>query len=207
MSTARHYRAEELIDLARCVVQPRNEEIHQHLATGCQRCSSQVSWLHRVTAITSTDGSYTVPDHVVRNARALFALNRPTALPTLSTVVARLVFDSFRTPAMAGVRSQRLLTRQAMFQAGDYDLDLRMEREPGATQAALVGQIANRANPDERMARLPIVLISGGTIVKTISNEFGEFQISYEPRPPLKLYIPLHNESREIELRLSQLHE
>jgi hypothetical protein len=207
MSTGRHYRPEELVDLARGIFQPRNREVEQHLSAGCRRCGSQVSWFQRLTAIAATDSSYAVPDHVVRNARALFALNRPTALPTLSTVVARLVFDSFRTPAMAGVRSQRLLTRQAMFQAGDYDLDLRMEREPGATQAALVGQIANRANPDERMARLPIVLISGGTIVKTISNEFGEFQISYEPRPPIKLYIPLHNESREIELRLSQLHE
>ena len=207
MTTRHHYQAEELVDLARGVVQPCNVEIEQHLSTGCHRCGSEVSWLHRITAVAAFDSTYTVPNHVIRSARALFALNRSTARPAMSSIVARLVFDSFRTPAMAGVRSRRLLTRQAMFQAGDYCLDLRMEREPGASQAALVGQIANRANPQERMSQLPILLISGGTIVRTISNEFGEFQISYEPLPQLKLYIPLRKKGREIELRLSQLHE
>jgi hypothetical protein len=203
-----HYTSERWVDFVRGVSsEPDKIELSQHLASGCRRCQTQVDWLRKVSDSTAADAAYQVPEHLLRSARALFSLNRPAALPKLSVVVARLVFDSFRTPSLAGVRSQRLVTRQAMFEAGDYCLDLRMEREPGATQAALVGQIANRAHPEDKMARLPIVLVSGETVAKTLSNEFGEFQISYQPRTPLKLFVPLKHEGQEIEVRLNQLHE
>ncbi len=205
MTSVRHHRAEELIDLARGLTHPHGAPIGAHLSAGCKSCESQLLWFQRVAEAASRDAAYALPDHLVRNVRALFAINRPPALPKLTAVVARLVFDSFRSPVLAGVRSHRLLTRQALFEAGDYCLDLRVEREPGSRQAAIVGQIANRVHPENRMASLPVVLISGGMIVNTASNEFGEFQISYEPRTPLKLYV--RDDGREIEVHLNRLHE
>ena len=120
--------------------------------------------------------------------------------------LARLVFDSFREPVMAGVRSQQRIARQALYEAGDYSIDLRMEKDRGTRTVVLVGQIANRVKPEERLAEIPIVLMSGREVVgRAQSNEFGEFQMEYAPRQPLSLFVPMDGSGQEIEVRLKDL--
>ena len=58
------------------------------------------------------------------------------------------MFDSFREPAMAGVRSGRQLARQTLYEAGDYTIDLRFEPDLDPAQVVMVGQIANRVVPE-----------------------------------------------------------
>jgi hypothetical protein len=125
-------------------------------AAGCRRCAETVGWLRRLVAAALAEEEYYVPEHSVHMARAMYALQRPEEVHVLSRVLAQLVFDSFREPAVAGVRSQQRITRQALYEAGDYSMDLRMEQERGAGTVMLVGQIVHRMKPEHMMADVPV---------------------------------------------------
>jgi hypothetical protein len=190
-------------------------------AAECRQCAETVGWLRRLVAAAVAEAEYYVPEHSVHMARAMFALQRPEqvhVLPRMNNpssekragwgprVLAQLVFDSFREPAVAGVRSQQRITRQALYEAGEYSVDLRMEQERGARSVVLVGQIANRMRPEKSVADVPVVLMSGPDVVgRAKSNEFGEFQMEYAPRQPLSLYVPVEGAGPEIEVRLKDL--
>ena len=97
------------------------------------------------------------------------------------------------------------MTRQAMYRAGNYYLDLRMESEPETRRVSMVGQIANRRAPERSVANVPIVLTSDRDVVaRAVSNEFGEFQLGYEPAKHLRLHVPISS-SGNIEVALNRL--
>jgi hypothetical protein len=101
-----------------------------------------------------------------------------------------LVFDSFREPLPAGVRSQHRVSRQTLYEAGDYAVDLRQEHERGGARVTMVGQVASRKEPGRALAGVAVVLSSGSSVLaKTVSNEFGEFQMEYPPARDLRLDI------------------
>ncbi len=203
----KHFAIEKWLDLVHGFAPDKERTtMEQHLSSGCAKCHGVVDRLRRLVAATSADASYAVPDHAIRSARAFFALQQPQKILTLPRVVARLVFDSFREPALAGVRSQHRITRQAMYEAGDYCVDLRMEHERGSDSTVLVGQIANRVQPERRIALVPVLLMSGKEVVgRTLSNSSGEFQIEYQPRKSLYLRVPVPEADQQIEVPLKGL--
>src|SRR5437879_12434920 len=105
---------------------------------------------------------------------------------------ARLLHDSFREPLPAGLRTQQRLSRQYLYQAGDYSLDVRLENERGSPRVALVGQIQNRKQPGKRLGSVPVQLPSGKPVLaQATSNSPGEFQMEDDPHKHLRLYVPV----------------
>src|SRR2546425_3260100 len=84
---------------------------------------------------------------------------------------ARLLYDSFREPLPAGLRTQQRLSRQYLYQAGDYSLDLRLENERGSPRVALVGQIQNRKQVGKRLGSVPVQLLSGKQVLAEVRSE------------------------------------
>ncbi len=165
-------------------------EMEAHLSSGCGKCRRTMETMKRLAAIAQDEAAYQPPDYAVHNAKAIYALQEPETVWILPRIVARLVYDSFREPLPAGLRSRHQLTRHALYEADDYSLDLRLEHQHGSARVTLVGQIADRANPKQSLANLPVILLSDKTIVgRTSSNAFGEFQIEYNPKNRLHLYI------------------
>lgn len=205
----RHYEISQWLDFVHGLAgKSEQDAMQQHLATRCPKCQSTVDLLRKLMAAAVADSHYEVPEQAVRMARAIYALQGPERVQVLPRIRARLTFDSFREPALAGVRSQQRIARQAMYEAGDYLLDLRIENERGEPKVSLVGQIANRATPEQRLANVPVILAAGAEILgRTLSNEFGEFQMEYEPRRPLSLYVPVRLAGSEIEIRLEDLQD
>ncbi len=108
---------------------------------------------------------------MVRSVRRIFILQLPEKVRLLPPVPARLLYDSSREPLPAGLRTQQRLSRQALYQAGDYSLDLRLESERGTSRVALVGQIQNRKQPGKRLGGVPVLLVSGKQILaQAVSN-------------------------------------
>lgn len=201
-----HYEITDWLDFVHGFVGDEVGGRMQGHAAECRKCSETLGWLRRLVAAARAEAEYYVPEHAVHMARAMYALQRPEEVHVLPRVLAQLIFDSFREPAVAGVRSQQRITRQALYEAGDYSVDLRMEQERGAKCVVLVGQIANRVKPEQRMAEIPVLLMSGQDVVgRAKSNEFGEFQMEYAPRQPLSLYVPVEGAGQEIEVRLKDL--
>jgi len=165
-----------------------------------------VARLRKLIEVAVADAQYEVPESALHMARAFYNLQKPEQVRVLPKVLAQLVFDSFREPSLAGVRGQQRITRQAMYEAGDYSVDLRLEQERGAATVALVGQIVNRVTPEQKVADIPVVLMAGQEILaRARSNEFGEFQFEYQPRQPLSLHVPVERAGQEIEVRLQDL--
>ncbi len=203
-----HFDISRWVDLVRGLAGKQERAMMEaHLSSGCEKCRRTVDRLREVTALALREGNYDVPRHAVHAARAIFALNQPEKVYFLPRIVGRLVYDSFKEPLPAGLRARHRLTRHALYEAEDYSLDLRLEHEAGAPGVNLVGQIASLRDPDKSFANLPVFLLSGKEIIaRAVSNEFGEFQILYQPRRHMRLHVQAGQSTRRgIEVPLSRL--
>lgn len=177
----------------------------RHLAE-CSSCRATHDLFARVAVRMKADLQYEIPEYVIRNARAIFATSAPAKRTLLQKLTASLVFDSLQQPALAGARSGTPGMRHALYEAGDYSVDIRLEEERGSSRVNMVGQLALRSHTTDSFDGVPVMLMSGRKVVaEAVSNEFGEFQLSYEPRPQLKLHVPIHERRERIELQLGSL--
>ncbi|MGH9712978.1 MAG: hypothetical protein ACRD5M_06735 [Candidatus Acidiferrales bacterium] len=106
--------------------------------------------------------------------------------------VAELLFDSFRSPMPAGVRSASVTARQMLFGAGNYRLDLRIEPLEDSDKVALLGQILNSSEPDEPIGIVAVVLRRGNKVLaQSVTNLFGEFELEFNLENSLQLHAHL----------------
>ena len=179
--------------------------MERHLACGCRKCRHTADLLHKVAAAARNDSQVQVPDDVLRCARAIFRLQQPEKVQILPRIPARLLYDSFREPLPAGVRTKQRLSRQTLYEAGDYSLALRLENERGSSRVALVGQIQDRKEPGKRLRGVPVLVASGKQVLaQAVSNSLGEFQLEYAPTKRLRLSVPVRKAGKRIEVPLSQ---
>jgi anti-sigma factor RsiW len=176
-----------------------------HLSSPCPRCQRIVNVLRAVTVAAQSEFDYEPPGQAIRYAEALYSLQRPQKA-TFPRLIARLVHDSLSAPLPAGMRAQNRLSRHALFEAGSYYLDLQLEHQPAAGLIALVGQLANRTQPETSTAEIPIWLKDRNRLVaSTVCNRFGEFQLEYAPIGNLRLHIPLPAAGKRLEVSLNDL--
>lgn len=173
--------------------------MQQHLITGCQRCHHAAN-LMRKLADTTSKPQIEVPSSVVHNAKAIFAI--PRKRNVISTMVARLVFDSFLEPLPAGVRSRAQMFRQAMYEAGDVLIDLRLQTQPGGT-CTVTGQVADKLAPMRSARHVALHLVAAGDRKAVQPNRFGEFHTKYHTGQNVSLEI--NAAGRSIQVPLSKL--
>jgi len=201
-----HYDITRWTDYVRGLVDAQeHSEMARHLSE-CNSCRATHDLLARFAVRMQADLQYEIPEYAIRNARTIFSTNAPPKRTLLQKLTGSLVFDSFQEPALAGARSRTPGTRHALYQAGDYSVDIRLEEERGSTRVNMVGQLALRSHTTDSFDGVPIMLKSGRKVVaEAVSNKFGEFQLSYDPRPQLKLHVPIHERRECIELQLGSL--
>ncbi len=189
----KHFGIDKWTDFVRGLVEDSARvAMERHLASGCRKCRHTADLLHKAAVAAHRDSKVQVLEYAVRSARAIFILQLPEKVRLLCRAPARFLYDSFREPLPAGVRTQQRLSRQALYQAGDYSLNLRLENESGTSRVTLVGQIQNRKRPSNWLGGVPILLVSGKQILaQAVSNSLGEFQMEYEPSKHLRLYVPV----------------
>lgn len=186
----KHFDITQWADYVRGLVEPAaRAAMAEHLSAGCRKCQSTATLFEKMAPVARAEIRHEVPDYAVHCAKAIYVLQQPETVHILSGLRSKLVFDSFCDPLPAGVRSQHHISRQTLYEAGDYALDLRQEHERGSRQVTLVGQIAKRSEPGKAIAGVPVWLSSGKSVVaRAVSNQFGEFEMGYDPRKHLRLY-------------------
>jgi hypothetical protein len=196
-----HYKCGEWADFARAVAGGEGRKKAQaHLDSGCNECGELARFFSELVQRAASDAAYHIPDYALRNIRAIFALQQPQEVRLLPRTVARLVYDSFREPLLAGVRSQQSTAHQLMYVAGPYSVDLRLEQEQGAPRVRLTGQIADRERASG-VSDVPVFVLSRDLVIgKTSTNKFGEFAVEYPPSNKLRLFAPIPGENH-IEVR------
>ena len=109
-------------------------------------------------------------------------------------VVVEVLFDSALHSNFEGVRSASGQTRQMLFRAGPYLVDLHIEAIPDAPRLAIAAQMLSASDP-EQMCRGAQVILSNrrGNSVKLITNDFGEFRGEIENSGDLELALPCYD--------------
>jgi hypothetical protein len=202
-----HYEAWQWVDFVRGLMSATEREtMRVHLNSGCEKCREVAGLFARVVLRASADASYDLPGYAVQCARAIHVLQHPSEVTVAPGFVAKLVYDSFRAPLLAGVRNQQQsIAHQLLFEAGPYYLDLQLQRKIGSPEVVMLGQIANREQPAKGVPNVPVLLLSGGAVLnKALSNQLGEFILEYRPASSLRLYASVQGGSKRVEVRLGQ---
>ncbi len=120
------------------------------------------------------------------------------------SMLATLVFDSMQASA-AGVRASAVGTHgTCCLPRHSMAIDLHIETASKAGWFLLAGQIADSNRPDQLPRPIDMSLVQGDTEISAFqTNEFGEFQCTFDRRRDLTLLFAL--EGGEVALPLDVL--
>src|ERR1051325_1393787 len=79
--------------------------ISAHLSGDCAACAETRTWYERVREVAASDNTVEPPAWVFKRSPRIFdTARRPRLVERIGEAVARLVFDSFARPQLAGIR-------------------------------------------------------------------------------------------------------
>jgi hypothetical protein len=202
----KHFDISQWLDHARgFVTAAARETMDAHLTTGCARCRTARHFVQQVLALAPTAAGDEPPADAVRWAKAIAVVRRPRRTSP-SRLLARLVYNSLLDPSPAGLRAEDQLSRHALYEAGHFALDVRVEHERTSPLLTLVGQVTNRETPDQFVADAPVLLMARRDVVAhTVSNRYGEFQLDCAPAHHLRLCVVLDSDGTRLEASLRRL--
>lgn len=188
----KHFTTEEWIDFVNQVSAPKQQEaMKKHLGTGCKRCAETVTLWQKVHNTAAAEASYQPPEADVRIAKAAFAAAGRTVQPKEQGTLVELLFDSFLQPMLAGSRSGGLGTRQMLYRADPYQIDIQIESKPEGNRLMVTGQFLDVSSPGIVGRDVKITLSNHrGNVMHTVTNQFGEFRGELENTGDLELSFP-----------------
>jgi hypothetical protein len=192
----KHFSTEEWVDFVnQLVTTGQKQAMQKHLATGCKRCSETVSLWQKVSKTAAAEASYQPSADAVRLAKAAFATAGMTQVKQKSSGLIEVLFDSFLQPALAGARSVVIGTRQMLYRADPYQIDIQIEPKPGSNRLVITGQLLDLSNPGVIGRDIQVTLSNHrGHSVIAATNQFGEFSGEVENSGDLELSIPGHGD-------------
>jgi len=172
-----HFTTEQWIDFVHQTVSKAEKvQMTQHLEHGCQHCTEIVSVWQKVHQSAAAEANYQPPQEIVRLAKAAFAAAGLAGQRNSADSPIKVLFDSFLRPAFEGARSAAAGTRQMLYRADPYQIDVQVEAKPGANRIVVTGQLLDVSHPEiiARDTRIEISNLRGHQVHTTV-NEFGEF--------------------------------
>jgi len=164
----------------------RKLSVMKHLSDGCEVCAENFRWIGEVITLARQDESFTFSEDVVRWSVAQFKVASAEHV-SLPQFLARLVFDSLGPARFADVRSTPVSSgssRQMLFRADMYDVDVRIEQAERQPGVYVIGQIlCGEKRPGElsgfevRMAR-PDDSTGAAAALQTSTDSRGMFRLT-----------------------------
>jgi hypothetical protein len=188
----KHFSTEESVDYVNhIVIAGQQKALQKHLATGCKRCKETVSLWQKVSKTAASEANYQPPADAIRLAKAAYLTTRLNTPPKESRSLVEVLFDSFLQPAVAGARSIVIGTRQMLYRADPYQIDIQIEPKPGTNRLVITGQLLDLSHPGVIGHDIQITLSNhGGNTFVAATNQFGEFFGELENTGDLELIIP-----------------
>ena len=183
-----HFATERWIDFVNQAVDTNEKQLmERHLQQGCKRCRKTVSLWQKVWQSAASEANYQPPEHAVRLAKAAFA-EAGLAGQRKGTSRIKLLFDSFLQPAFEGARSAGASTRQMLYRADPFQIDIQVEAAAGRNLIVVTGQLLNLSNPGILDEGTRIALSNmRGKVVNAMTNQFGEFSGEIENSGDLQM--------------------
>jgi len=188
----KHFATEEWVNFVNQVLTTDQQEVMQiHLATGCKSCTDSVSLWQKVRETAATESNYQPSTDSVRMAKAAFAASGLAKTKKETQSLVEVLFDSFLQPAVAGARSVVVGTRQMLYRADPYQIDIQIEPKPGTNRLVITGQLLDLHDPGMNDRDIQVTLSNNrGHSVIAATNQFGEFSGEIENSGDLELSIP-----------------
>jgi len=188
----KHFSTEEWVDFVNQVIASNQREAMQkHLATGCKRCMETVSLWQKISKTAAAEASYQPSADTVRLAKASYLTTRLNTMQKEPRNLIEVLFDSFLQPAVAGARSVVIGTRQMLYRADPYQIDIQIEPKPGSNRLVITGQLLDLSHPGIIGRDIQVTLSNRrGNTVLAPTNQFGEFSGEIENSGDLELSIP-----------------
>lgn len=209
-----HFSSPQWVDLVRGLLsEDMKTEMDQHLRAGCEECREAFAAWSGFATFAEAEPGFEPPREAVRVAKTYLAQQHVREGGTIKrrqrfqwagpSLLATLVFDSMQASA-AGVRASGGYSRHLLFAAHSMAIDLHIETASKAGWFLLAGQIADSNRPDQLPRPIEMSLVQGDTEISAFqTNEFGEFQCTFDRRPDLTLLFAL--EGGEVALPLDVL--
>src|SRR5580704_1291403 len=187
-----HFRAEDWIDFVNLVApEKQNETMKEHLSVSCQRCLETVALWQKVRNLATVEASYKLLEADVRIARTAFAPVVRVGPPKETGRFVELLFDSCVESTRGGVRSSGPGTRQVLYRAEPYQIDIQIEEKPEGNRLIVTGQLLDVSFPGIVGSDVKITLSNyRGNVIHTITNQLGEFRAEIENSGDLELSFP-----------------
>src|SRR5947208_14585177 len=173
----KHFTTENWIDFVNQAVDVSERKLmEQHLKQGCRRCTKTVAVWKRVRQSAASETNYQPPEDAVRIAKATLAGAGLTDQRKGAGSRIKVLFDSFLQPAFEGARSAGNGTRQMLYRADPFQIDIQVESKHGGNRIAVTGQLLNLSSPGiiDQDARIALSNMRG-QVVNAVTNQFGEF--------------------------------
>jgi hypothetical protein len=151
-----------------------------HLAGDCAACVETRTWYERVREVAASDDTVAPPAWVFKRAARIFdTARRPRLTERIGEAVARLIFDSFARPQLAGIRSTDTANRQLLYRAENYSIDLQIAPTDEA-RGELIGQVLREGEETFASVANRRLSIARGDepIHATVTDARGEFRVS-----------------------------
>ncbi len=192
----KHFSAEEWIDFVNEVVSPKKKQaMEKHLSDRCKRCSKTLSLWQRVQHAAKTESNYQPPNDLVRIVKAAFTGSLLAMKQKRADISVEVLFDSFLQPAIEGARSSHTEARQMLYRADPFQIDLQLEAQPNATSIVVTGQLLNVDHSEIVESKVPVILSNlRGGVIRTVTNQNGEFRETIETTGDLELIFPAGND-------------
>jgi hypothetical protein len=149
---------ENLLDLIRGAIDKETEAVvRAHMSSGCKTCAENHRWLTALLATTAEDDSFDFSEETIRWSVAQFKA-ASASQPSKMQILARLIFDNLLPARAVEVRSMAApaVSRQMLYQAGPYDVDLRLEQSEETNAILVLGQIVSRTAKPGGLAGLSV---------------------------------------------------
>ena len=173
----KHFTTEEWINFVNQVVSPGElQEMNNHLKQGCKRCQETVSMWQRVERSAAAERNYQPPADTLRIVKAAFAAAGLHGQGKESRSRISILFDSFLQPVVEGARSAATDSRQMLYRADPFQIDLQIEAKPDSNHLLVTGQLLDLNNPGIAGKDVGVTLSNlRGHVVQAVSNQHGEF--------------------------------
>jgi len=173
----KHFTTEEWIDFVNHAVSPGDrEEMENHLKEGCKRCRETVFMWQRVQKSAMAEQNYQPPAATLRIVKAAFVAASLKGHRKESRSRISVLFDSFLQPVVEGARSAATDSRQMLYRADPFQIDLQIEAKPGSNDLQVTGQLLDLSDPGIAGKDVNITLSNlRGHVVHAVSNQHGEF--------------------------------
>jgi len=204
MTGSDHFAAEHWADFVRKVAAAdQMSAMERHLSDGCQSCTKAHADWQSVCELAGNDASYEVPEATLRVARAVFSIQQVPGRLTRLVDAVKVLFDSERLPAVAGVRSAwGGRGRKVLYHMGDFLVDVQIEPTRDGQRTIVLGQVVSANESADNVHGVPVVLLRDLSVIgKGVTNESGEFQVEFEgPSGNLSVALGLREEGTAVSL-------